>query len=399
MYVTKNNYLSLVQLIILGLMFFAGMNFLQKSFYFIYAAFFITVLYNYRKFIVDLSAAILILFSFSYLFFYPEARMNFMQILRQFAYFMCYLIGMNFMDNRNLMQEERKKREVALAIPIVFVGMGPFLHYVLNMTINIGSTSRNTVDIWTKEAMSATGQAMMAVIAMGIFTSLIFTAGSQKMRIVAIVGLALIMAYNMVLAGRTLLIVLFVTIVVAFLYTRKNKKGINWKNVFLIVAIVCLIVLVYTNDIFGTRTSILNSNLLIRFNKLGEGYFMDATRIGVKFEYLKMAPQYLFGGGKIRESIKYYAHDIYLDTYNEAGIIGWGFLALFVVCSAVQLARGLKRNVWSIKFKTMLLCVFICINIVFFVEPILSGMPWMLCIFCFYQGIINRENFVMKGKT
>lgn len=390
--------LNWIQIVLVCLFFLAGMNFAQKCYYFIYIAFFLTVLIYIRDYKLDICAIILLLFSSSCIIFSTDARSDIWQVMKCLAYPMCYLAGMNFVPNSATDTAEKSDEMRKVALAIIIVGMGPFAHYLLNMLTNIGNENRNTVDFWTKDAMGATGQATMAAIAVAIFFSVLFTTEKLQVRILAIIGIGSVLTYNMVLAGRTLLVLSLVVFIVAFLYTyRHNKKQTKRRNIYIVLGIILILGVVYTSDLFGMRTYIETSNLVVRFqDSESTSYLEDQTRMEIRLEYLKRVTQYPFGGGKIRSIVGYYAHDLYLDTYNETGFFGWFFLTVFMIVTSIQMVVDLRRCAWSISNRNLVLCVFVSLHLVFFTEPILSGMPWMLCIFCFYRGMINGATSVRR---
>ncbi len=395
MRIKKVDYLSFAQKLIIALLFLASMNFLQKCFYFIYAAFLVTVIFRYKRFKLDIGTAILAMFSVSYILFCADAHSDPWALLRQFSFPMCYLIGLNFMPEETSAQDISEDKEKALKTAVIMVGMGSFLHYLLNMITNIGSLNRNTIDIWTGEVMSATGQALMAAIAVGIFSAILFSARKTKSHILALIGFGFVLSYNMILAGRTLIFLTLVTVTVAFFYTQKNSDQTEKrKKIAMIIGIVCTALIVYICDFLGIRTLVRSSNLFGRFENIG--YMEDNIRLEIRMRYLELAPKYLFGGGKIRDILGYYAHDMYLDAYNEAGIFGALFLIVFSIYAAVQGMKVLKRSNLPQNFKTLILCVCVSLYVIFLLEPILNAMPWMFCIFCFYQGLLNREYFRME---
>ncbi len=382
----KINCLNLVQKLIVLLLFFAGMNLAQKCFYYIYAAIIVICFFRRRNLKLDVGVIILLLFSISYLIFYPEARANTLQIMKHLAYPACYVIGLNFMSDKNL----KYNTEEVLTTTLIIVGMGSFVHYILNMMINIGNINRNTTDIWTNEVMSATTQAMMAVIAVGIFSAIMFTDRKWKIRLFAILGMVIALGYNLILAGRTLLVLTVILMLFALGYTNKNnKRWMKKKNAFMVLGVIGALTLIYNTDLWGIRTNIWSSNFIKRL--MGMQNIEEITRAEIKLEYLKLSLKYPFGGAKIRQLLRYYAHDLFLDTYNDAGVLTWLVLVIFISYAVIKVIKKIRQDIWSINLKTLILCIYISIFVGFFVEPILSGMPWMFCIFCFYQGAINSN--------
>ena len=108
-----------------------------------------------------------------------------------------------------------------------------------------------------------------------------------------------------------------------------------------------------------------------------------------KAKYLKLMPQHLFGGGHIHAMVDGYAHDVFLDTYDDAGIFAL-MAVIAIIWNAISKLRKLVKDPQiNNSFKLTMLCIYVAIFIVFAVEPILDGIPWLLMIFCFCNGMLT----------
>ena len=89
-----------------------------------------------------------------------------------------------------------------------------------------------------------------------------------------------------------------------------------------------------------------------------------------------------------------FAHDIFLDTYDQYGILALVAVVVFLVISLYQTIRFAFDRRFSYATRQLVLCVNVAIFIAFLVEPIFYGMPWLFCAFCFMQGAIAnaRQN-------
>ncbi len=385
---------SVAQTCILVLLFLSNMNAFQKCFYFIYIAFIATILFRRGRFLVDTATLILCMFSLAYFFLAPGSKGSIMVALKQFSYPMCYIIGLNFpvskYDRRDNFSKEEKNAFALIAV----AALGSWVHFLLNMYINLGSLSRNTRDIWRGEVFGATGQAALAVLAIGLFSALLFAAKKKTVRIVSGIGLALILAYNLTLAGRTIILLSLASIAVAFFFDYRQKKhGQKGKKVFWLCVGIAAVTFAYFYDFMGMRTLILGSNLSARFDEM---QLAEDSRLMYKLRYLAVAVKYPLGGGVIRSVVGGYAHELILDAYSDVGIIGTLFLLLFLYKAIRLVIFTVKCSDYSHEFKIVVLCVTFVLLLEFFIEPILAGMPWLFCDFCLIagalrKGIINRE--------
>ena len=376
---------SIKQSLILFLLFLSSMNLFAKSFYFVFAACIVLLLLG-KKIRVNFDVLLLLMFSLTYAVF-AGLYNNVLSFLRVFAMPLCYLLGINYFENRDWNSTDNnlvdRKTVTAICIP----AMGAFAHYCINYLTNSQSAYRNTIDIWTGESLSATGQACLAIIAVGVFLYISFEKHNMIYKILSVIGLIIILLYNLVLGGRALLLILSTEFVIAFIWSLIHSKNNNKKVKLTLLLLVIFIAfaLVYSFDIYGLRTMILGSNLSQRFETSS---FLSDSRIYFKLEYLKHMLEYPFGGGHIFNAVGQYAHELYLDVYSDAGIIPFILVLIFIIVSVIRIILYSKTESIPAETRLLMLLSNVSILITFWMEPIMVGMPWMFCIFCFYQGIL-----------
>jgi len=273
---------------------------------------------------------------------------------------------------------------------IYVLAAGTMVHYLLNMYVNRNSSSRFVIDFWTGSAMSATGQATLAALMVGVIAAFLFSDVGRTKKIIAVFSLVLVAIYNLTLAGRTLFALLAVLIVFAFLHKSFITKKKVVKTLCIIVLISLVLLFFYNSDIFGIKTYFENSNFYSRFNKDNSGQdITEDSRIQLKLAYLKHFWDYPFGGFNLRVLTGNYAHDLYLDTYDESGIFALLAIIIYIILSLVRLVKCLLSKKISFQTKQLIACVYLAINIIFFIEPIIAGMPWMLSNYCFIDGAVT----------
>ena len=155
--------------------------------------------------------------------------------------------------------------------------------------------------------------------------------------------------------------------------------------------IIVLLVVLFQNNIFGIKESFENTNFFERF--FGNHSTMDIdedSRLSNKSRYFAIMGNFPWGGGHIRDELNgAYAHELYLDTYNRAGIIPYILLIVFVFGSTFRAFRLVASKKFSILTNCLILGLFISINIEFFIEPVIEGMPWLLPTFCILCGMTD----------
>lgn len=382
----NNKLFSLSELIVLFFLFLAALNFLNRFAVCVFIAFavFLAFCGNYIK--VSNEIVLLLLFSLTLLIFWGQGHSSITAMLRTFTYPMCFLIGYNFPNkNTDLLSRERTFKTIS-----VILALGTWLHLMLNFVINFENEeeTRNTVDFWIGSELAATGQATLACLMIAVAVATLFSKNKVWVKILAAVALVLAFYYNLILAGRSMFFLLFVAAAVALIYFMKSGNKLNRTIIVLLCVAVVVVacVIIYNNNLFGIKDIIEESNFYNRFfNELSEEKTED-YRGSRKLEYLKYLIDYPFGGGHINSIVDGYAHDLYLDTYDEAGIFACLIIIIIVGSFAVKTFKVLRSKQISFGTKQMLLCLFVVLNLVFWMEPILAGMAWLLSCFCILYG-------------
>ena len=390
----KYNFSQILQL---TLLFLVSLNFANLYFYLIFLTFFVCIIKNIRGMKVDVISVFLALLSICYILFYSPTRGSYTTIFKQFSYPMCYLIGLNLFNATNNKNQSEQSVDEQIKLSILVVSMGTLLHYLLNASINIDSLLRNTADYWTGEVVSATGQALLPVMSIGVFCVWLFGNHPVWIKILSLLGLIAIFAYNFVLAGRTIIMLSAIIICVSFLYIQKHlHPNARMRTYFFLCVIIVGILILFLNNAWGVRDWILNSNFSNRFNVQDVS---SDIRIERKLIYFSRMLEFPFGGGHLRSAVGGYAHELYLDIFSDVGIIGYAMVIVVTIAGAVDAIKVFKCDSLSVETRSLVLCVFIGINVVFFLEPILQGEPWFFCIFCFLIGVIRSEVSILKQRV
>lgn len=370
--------------VFLMLVFLGAINLFNRSTVFMFCAAIFYVLLN-QKLSFSKNIVPVLFFSVSLMVFWETAHEGIMPMIRTFLFPLCFFLGYNFLRK----QADNKQREHAFFVVVFVLALGTWAHLGLNAITSVGSQSRNTVDIWTQEVRAATGQAGLGIIMLGLTIAVLFSETRRWAKLAALVALGVIMWYNLVLAGRTLIVVAAITAAMALIYRFcANSKG-KLKLLLTVLFVVALILILYANDSFGLRTAVEESNLYQRFTGKYAQDVSETGRTERKLAYLPYLFDYPFGGGKIHVLAGGYAHDLYLDTYDEAGVFALLAVVVFVVQSVVVAFRMLRSQRFSFNTKMLVLCLFLCFHMEFIVEPILAGLDWLLAFYCMIYGAMT----------
>ena len=141
---------------------------------------------------------------------------------------------------------------------------------------------------------------------------------------------------------------------------------------------------------FGIVDRFVESNFYDRFyGKFSESDISDDGRLPKKLNYLKYMLDYPLGGGNIRK-ITGYAHDIVLDTYDEAGVFALLAILILLFSDALKCLRMYRNISLCGDTKILFLTVFLLIILQFMLEPILLGTQWLMACYCVISGALSR---------
>jgi hypothetical protein len=247
----------------------------------------------------------------------------------------------------------------------------------------------------------------LACLALGVSIAWLMSATKRWQKIAAVLSLILIFTYNLVLAGRTLVVMAIILFCCAYVHLIWGSK--DFKRKFgLFIAIVSLLSIgafSYELNIFNVKNIVEGSNLYKRF--FGD-YAIKTTedgRMELKIAYLKNMWGNFWGGSKIKDEIVGgFAHDIYLDVYDQAGIFGFIAILCYIGNTIYRFVLVIKNKSLDFKYRQLILCLYLVCYLEFVVEPILYGMNWLFIAFCFIDGLVasyikDNRNYLLSKRS
>lgn len=368
----------------------ASMSFLSKPYYIIAIAFIAFVIAS-GKIYFDGTTIILLSLSLVFAMCNLTAGEPLAVVLKHFAYPICYMLGFGFIKKE---QQNDRIIEIEPLINrvLIVIALGVFIHCMLNFTINFGdATSRNTVDFWTGETKSATVQASILCIPIAFFLAQFFSKISRTKKFLVVIFTTMLFAYNLMLAGRTLFVIAIIALCYNLFFLIKYENA-KIRKIFLVAcSAVFVLFFVFTFNVFGIKGFVFGSEFYSRFfendfNSLGED-----GRFILKKYYLQHFFDYPMGGCNLRNSVGY-AHDIFLDTYDEYGIFALLFVVLFVGCALSNCFKLLRNDKVSFSLRRVISVLYIVVFVSFCIEPIFQGVPWLFASFCIINGMTSAIN-------
>ncbi len=367
--------------LLLALLFFASMNFGAKFFYFVFAALGVTALLQGKLVIHRRALPYLCL---GLLMAAYNHREGILSMLRCLAYVAFYLVGFNMVAVRQGEAHEEKGEKVVFSV-LAAISLGSFTHYLLNYLTNLSADmGRNTLDIWSGAVMAATGQAVLSCLMLGFSVALVFLPPKRPWRWLALGSIALILAYNFVLAGRTLPVMLGLVALAALVYTWKTAAPAPRRKILAGLAVAVLLAVVLPR--LGPVAQFLEGTNL--FQRLEAGIGLQSGRLDAKWQFLTQGWRYPLGGLHLRQQFGH-AHDLLLDGYDEYGLGGLVLLTVILINGISALWTAIRREGGSRSIKLALLCLYLAVLLAFCAEPILAGMPWLFTCFSLVNGCMD----------
>ncbi len=374
--------------IVLFLVFLASMNVISRYYVFMFVALGLFFLKPRRKLYFDMvPTSLLFVLGISWVLISPDSTISIFRVVKPFTYLLCYIMGCAMIRDDTGYSSDNTPYNLFYKT-VLAVALGAFAHYIANWISNAGTMNRNTVDIWTGEVMAATGQASLACIPLALAIACIFCKNNTFIKIASIVTVVLVLMYNLVLSGRTLLLMFLAIIAIALGHRLIMQKKGSLKVLVIFIVIVLLLLALYQTNAFGIKSYVEESPLFDRFFAEDSSLELDEdSRMDKKLYYLNNFADHLFGGANMRK-VRGYAHDLYLDTYDEAGIFAFIAVVAYILMTVWRLIQCVKDKSLPFAFRQIVLCVYVAMYIEFMIEPILQGMPWLFAAFCLIDGYV-----------
>lgn len=373
------------------LLFLTTMDFQGMFFYLALVTFACWMLFCKGTLHVDFSFFLLLLLAASIYIFDTDTTKSASYLIRLFLFPICYLMGSCFFSGKHAYEVGQYAEKTIMRI-LTILSMGFLVHGALNFFLNLGSSSRNILDIWAGTTMNATRQAMIVCLPVAFSVALLFTHGKLISKLGALAMLVLAFAYNLLLAGRTIVFLILLCAAICIIQTLVNRKqSIKTKItlVLILFGVLCIVIALYQADALGIRSYVEDSNLYKRLFDQDLTEMASDSRLESKLAYIQYMPQYLWGGGYIFQRVGSYAHDIFLDTYDDAGVFALLAIGIYVILAITRLLKCIFNEKISAGFKQVISCTYASFLTVFMLEPILLGHHWFLIVFCLIDGLVS----------
>lgn len=296
-----------------------------------------------------------------------------------------YLMGWNW---RKLFPEATAS-SVLILFGLSFAAHG-LLNYFYSLKLGVGNSGL-CYDFWSKSYSASTAQGVLFTPFVSVIWIVLLQHRSPFLKAASFITLLFAVRYNFMLGGRSFLLLLslaaFTYLLIKISFSAEST-GDAIKNVLLVSFLFILVFYLYQKNVFNLKSTFENSYMAHRFKYQGVAEDDRATRW---VYYASHFNQGIFGGNRISISSGYgYAHNLWLDVFDQAGFIPF-LLLLVLSCSSV--AQGIRTAFSANRYEGLYAASFYVTYFVqFFIEPVLQGSPYFFISFVFITGLFNSQS-------
>ena len=393
--------------IIYILLFLFSLNVFNQSSLILAAVFVLVLIYDRGKlYIPGKDKVFFVLLFFAVAFFVFSAQNGLNAGISAIGCPMAYYIGLRVQNEQmEMSQAEKQLKSVTL---LLVAGMT--CHAIVNFLyelVRFGGINSGGIhyDFFSLGAQtSATGAATYLTLFAGVIFYLIMESDSVKKWIAGILLIVVAFAYDMVLGGRTFFAltgISFVLSLIVYILGQKDdakKMKAMGKFILIVLALGAVAIAVYVryqNEI----TRIFESTYLfhrISYANMAQSqdlfsFFKSSDRGNVRNQYLALMFDHPWGGRKILGEVGFYAHELWLDVFDSAGLIP--FVLIWIVTLQItfcNLKYILNKEV-PIKNRVLLVGITASVTVQFFFEPVLTGCRALLFSYLLICGLVRSQ--------
>ena len=284
---------------------------------------------------------------------------------------------------------------------ILLLGFGMACHVLLNFGYEIFRFGLSTLtnsrhyDIWSGKLSTATGIMVNGSILTALLFYFLYYEKQKKLKFAGLAVLLIMTAYDLALGGRTFLVLSVLSILVGLIMSvsmhgisrralRRAARFLFATAVFVLLGLV--VYLVYREEFHDFFESSYFYHRFFRSNAWED--IFKTERIETKLFYIAHMPDYLWGGGELNKAAGSYAHELWLDIYDQAGVIPYALIMVYTITSVVRAFKTVRKKELSDAFRIVVGAFYLILLAQFFVEPVMAGAPLLAYSYCIVDGMI-----------
>lgn len=365
-------------------LFLMALNIKKLELYILVCIFFFYLFIRQQKtLVVNKTSVSIMLFSFAY---------TFILIIKGYSlgtsvltYLICpiaaYYVGFMLVNKNNIKN---------LDIFLLAIVLGRATHGLMNMWPYLGGsyTARNPIDYWTGEALSSTGAGALLVAAASlIYYSLYIFNNGKRVKGIFLFAMSLMSIISAVYMGtRGCIVVALFTFFLCVLKFTPFKNNNSRRIIFTVFLLLIIFYIAYSNNLFGLQTLFTNSGLYRRIYV----YDVESLQANVRWERQWYMLTHLFSYPFGADELSYYTHNMWLDIARVAGLIPFVLSLVMTIYMVKSIRNAIKSDLLKYEKRILLFSVSTGIFMLFFVEPILEGMPSFFLAFVMVAAMADK---------
>lgn len=389
-YIVKFTDSNIKNIILNICIFLFGINFLYKCNYIVFGTFILLLIFKNFKIKLGnkFTLIVLVLFSISWYIFGGHE-------IAGICLPICYLIGANI--------NESDERGITKFILLVAISLALYTTlFFVNNAIENGIANYdvyNQPNIWTGRPLWATNIMLYSSLFNSLFGYIVFFEKNKKIKLIYFTIFVSNAFYALMLGRRAALLMVGLSFIIGFAYRymtatkEARNNAIKTCCIFFTIILCALVtfVIFYKFNILEFKNIIKTTDLYNRFidGKRYMMFFYDMDRSKIRKNYIIYFWKFPWGGGYLHDIVGNYAHDLWLDVYDVAGMIT---LVLMLVYSLMLFIRlfvvGKKRYIF---ISAIALSMLFCILAQFCIEPIMEACRAYMFGICMIHGCLEKR--------
>lgn len=319
---------------------------------------------------------------------------------------MAYYIGLRVQNEQmEISQAEKQLKSVTL---LLVAGMT--CHAIVNFLyelVRFGGINSGGIhyDFFSLGAQtSTTGAATYLTLFAGVIFYLIMESDSVKKWIAGILLIVIAFAYDMTLGGRTFFAltgISFALSLIVYIWGQKDdakKMKAKRKFILIVLALGAAAIAVYVRY-QSEITRIFKSTYLfhrISYANMAQSqdlfsFFKSSDRGNIRSRYISLMFDHPWGGRKIFGEVGLYAHELWLDVFDSAGLIPFALIWIVTLQITFCNLKYILNKEVPIKNRVLLVGITASVTVQFFFEPVLTGCRALMFSYLIICGLVRSQ--------
>lgn len=267
-------------------------------------------------------------------------------------------------------------------------GMLNILYFSQNKIDRQTLNGRQILDVWGGFA-SATLQNTYFVMVIALLFFALFISNKFLERTIIISGCAFSVYASIITASRTILYLIVVVPLICLVlnyYLTKTAKNKFVKIVAVLLLITVFFVVAFSINLLGIQDWYKSTSLAKRIATGSTNTVIKDLRWEYSIMVLSGILDYPLGNNPIQ----HYAHNMWLDVARLTGIMPFFFLVIYSALTIKTMILFVTCENIDTKVKYIIFSIYTACFILFFIEPILEGIPHFFALFCFINGMTYK---------